>query len=66
MIVMLWLSACAMGVSETGGPCPSVVDYTSAQQASAADEVQALPEDAGIVRMLSDYAVLREQARACR
>jgi hypothetical protein len=43
-----------------------VVDYTAADQARAADEVEALPEDAVIVRMLSDYAVLRDQARACR
>ena len=31
-----------------------------------ADEVEALPEGAVIVQMLSDYAVLRDQARACR
>lgn len=28
-------------------------------------EVAALPEGAMVVRMLSDYAVLRDQARAC-
>jgi hypothetical protein len=43
-----------------------VVAYTSAEQARAADEVEALPEGAVIVRMLGDYAVLRDQARACR
>jgi hypothetical protein len=43
-----------------------VVDYTTADQARAADEVEALPEGAAIVRMLSDYAVLRNQARARR
>jgi hypothetical protein len=32
-------------------------------QARAADEVEALPEGAVVVRMLSDYAVLRDQAR---
>jgi hypothetical protein len=32
----------------------------------AADEVEALPDAAVIVRMLGDYAVLRDQARACR
>ena len=63
---MLWLSACAMGASETRAPCPPVVEYTAADQARAADEVEALPEGAVIVRMLSDYAVLRDQARACR
>ena len=63
---MLWLSACAMGGSEARMPCPPVVDYTATDQARAADEVRALPEGAVIVRMLSDYAVLRDQARACR
>ena len=65
---MLWLSGCAMGGSDRGGPgaCPPVVDYTAAEQVGAAREVEALPEGAMLVRMLSDYAVLRDQARACR
>ena len=63
---MLLLTGCAMGGSDTRAPCPPVVEYTSAEQARAADEVGALPEGAVIVRMLSDYAVLRDQVRACR
>jgi hypothetical protein len=63
---MLWLTGCATGGSESRAPCPPVVDYTAAAQARAADEVEALPEGAVIVRMLADYAVLRDQARACR
>lgn len=55
-----------MGGSETRAPCPPVVEYTAADQARAADEVEALPEGAVIVRMLSDYAVLRDQVDACR
>ncbi len=51
---------------ETRAPCPPVVDYTAAEQARAADEVEALPEGAVVVRMLSDYAVLRDQVRTCR
>jgi len=43
-----------------------VVDYTATDQALAADEVEELPEGAVIIRMLSDYAVMRDQARACR
>ena len=59
LIVMLLLSACAMGGSDAQAPCPHVVEYT------AAEEVGALPEGAVVVAMLSDYAVLRDQARAC-
>ena len=65
LIAMLWLTGCAMGGSDARAPCPPVVDYTAADQARAADEVEALPEGAVIARMLSDYAVLRDQARAC-
>ena len=63
---MLWLTGCATAGSETRATCPPVVDYTAADQARAADEVETLPEGAVIVRMLSDYAVLRDQALACR
>ncbi|MFP1646449.1 hypothetical protein [Pontitalea aquivivens] len=66
MIVTLWLTGCEMAGFETAAPCPPVVDYTVADQARAADEVEKLPERSAIVRMLSDYAVLRDQARACR
>ena len=63
---MLWLTGCAMGGSDTRAHCPPVVDYTAAEQARAADEIETLPEGAVVVRMLSDSAVLRDQARAFR
>ncbi|WP_269429340.1 hypothetical protein [Paracoccus sanguinis] len=43
-----------------------MVEYSPADQARAATEVDAMPENAVVVRMMSDYAVLRDQARACR
>lgn len=63
---MLWLSGCATDGSNAGVSCPPVVPYSAADQARAAAEVAALPEGAVVVRMLSDYAVLRDQTRACR
>lgn len=63
---MLWLTGCATAGSDARAPCPPVVEYDAAEQARAADEVEALPEGAVVVRMLSDYAVMRDQARACR
>lgn len=66
LIATLWLSACATVSSDAGVPCPSVVLYSVNDQARAAAEVAALTEGAVVVRMLSDYAVLRDQARACR
>jgi hypothetical protein len=47
------------------GVCPPVVEYDAEFQARAAEEVQALPEGSAIVEILSDYAVMREQARGC-
>ena len=66
MIAMLSLTACAKGGSEAQAPCPPAVPYSAADQARAATEVEALSEDAVVIRMLSDYTVLRDQARACR
>jgi hypothetical protein len=42
------------------------VPYSATDQARAATEVAILPESAVVVRMLSYYAVMREQARAFR
>ena len=66
LIAMLWLTSCATGGSDLPAACPPVVKYSAAELARAAGEVEALPAAAVIVRMLGDYAVLREQARACR
>lgn len=66
LIAMLWLSACAMEDSDAQVPCPPVVEYSASDQARAADEVDTLKESEMVVRMLSDFAVLRDQVRACR
>jgi hypothetical protein len=66
LIGMLWLSACAMGDFDAQTRCPPVVEYSAAEQTRAADEVDALADDALIVRLLGDYAVLGDQARVCR
>lgn len=42
------------------------MEYTPAEQARAADEIEALSDNAAIISWLSDYAVMRDQARACR
>ena len=54
------------GSDRPGQVCPLVVKYSTAEQARAADEVEALPEGGVLVRMLGDYAVLREQTLVCR
>ena len=67
VIGMSLLSACATGSFETvTGVCPPVVEYDPGFRTKAAAEIQALPQDAAVVEMLSDYAVMREQARGCQ
>ena len=63
----IFLTGCAGMNSDTPpGACPPVVEYSRAEQARVAEEMAALPEGALIVTWLADYAVLRDQARACR
>lgn len=66
-LVAIWLSGCATVSSDVGGQgtCPPVVEYRREFQARAAEELALLPEGSVIADMLSDYAVMREQARAC-
>jgi hypothetical protein len=66
MIAMLWLTGCAMGGSDVLAPCPPVVEYSRELQASAAEELGELPDGSAIAEMMSNYAVMRDQARACR
>ncbi len=55
------------GSSDRGaGTCPAVVEYSQDKQARVAKELASLPERAVIPEWLADYAVLREQVRACR
>lgn len=67
VLVKIWLSGCATGASEGvgHGACPPVVEYSQEFQAQAAEELALLPENSVAVKMLSDYAVMREQAHAC-
>ena len=45
--------------------CPPVVGYDAELQERAAAEVEILPEGSEVAELLSDYAVMRDQARAC-
>ena len=45
--------------------CPPAVEYSRELQARTADELASLPEGSIIAEMLTDYAVMRDQSRAC-
>jgi len=61
------LTGCATVGLDGGefGACPPVVEYSRKFQARAAEELALLPERSAVAEMLSDYAVMRDQARAC-
>ena len=66
-IATISLTGCATGASERRIVtfCPPVVEYSREFQARAAEELALLPEGSAIADMLSDYGVLRDQARSC-
>jgi len=63
-----WLTGCATaGFEAIGlGACPPVMEYRRELQAQAAEELAMLPERSAVVEMMGDYAVMRDQARACQ
>ena len=63
-----WLNGCATADFEAGGvaACPPVVEYSREFQTRAAEEFAVLPHGSAIVEMISDYSVMRQQARVCR
>ncbi len=67
MITTISLTGCATVASELHvvSVCPPVVEYSREFQTRAADELDLLPERSAVAEMLSDYAVMRDQARAC-
>lgn len=67
-IVTSLLSGCAKGSSDgvVAGTCPPIAEYSRELQARAAEELASLSGGSAIAEMLSDYAVMRDQARACR
>ncbi|WGR59789.1 hypothetical protein E3U26_03240 [Paracoccus ferrooxidans] len=67
VLATIWLSGCATDSSDVDrlGACPPVVEYSRELQAQSAEELALLPEDSAIMGMISDYAVMREQARVC-
>lgn len=59
------LGGCAMAGSNAA--CLHVRDYTKAEQAAAADELDRLGTASVMGRFMADYGALRDEARAaCR
>ena len=68
VIATTLLAACVTARSErpAGVVCPPVPIYSEPFLKRAADELERLPAGSAIEQMLSDYQVMRDQARACQ
>ncbi len=66
-IAMISLTGCATVASEprVAAVCAPGVQYRRDLPARAAEELVQLPHGSVIGEMLSDYEVMRQQARAC-
>ena len=68
VMLILMLSGCGNNAARLPLPvCPQIVEYSAADQAKAADELQRLPAG-GVVRarFMPDYGRMRAEVRACR
>jgi hypothetical protein len=70
VIVLLGIGACASrepGSSVTSAAgCPPVRSYSDEFRKRAVAELDLLPANSAVEEMLTDYAVLRQQIRACQ
>ena len=68
LIATTLLAACATVDSESAAvrACPTLVHYGAEFRERVAGEIELLADDSAIVEMLSHYAAMREQTRACR
>ncbi len=59
------LTACATANSDLTCSCPPIKTYSKSVQQQMADEIDMLPADSVLVAAMQDYALLRQQIRAC-
>lgn len=65
LIATSFVAGCATAPSDQNA-CPPVKPYEQSFLDQAADELDLLPDGSAVEEMLKDYAVMRDQARACR
>ena len=61
------MTGCATAGFESSGAavCPPLAEYNREFQSRAAEELEMLPDGSAVVEMVTDYAVMRDQARVC-
>lgn len=66
LILTTFLTGCAGAGSREVVVTPDLVDYTAAEQRRLADELEPLPRDGMIWRVVTDYVRMRDQIRTAR
>ncbi|MBI3513341.1 MAG: hypothetical protein HY060_04655 [Proteobacteria bacterium] len=70
VLALLWVGACAaperVASAGSGAACPPVRSYSDDFRKRAVAELDLLPANSAVEEMLTDYAVLRQQIRACQ
>jgi hypothetical protein len=71
VILLVGLSACAArepagGAVASNAGCPPLRAYSDDFRKRAVAELDLLPTNSAVEEMLTDYAVLRQQIRACQ
>lgn len=68
-LLLISIGGCATGPdeSDTTSDCPPLIVYSKDQQTRLADELDALPAGAVMIRRwIADYILTRDQLRACQ
>jgi hypothetical protein len=52
-------------VTQVSDVCPTLFVYSAERQATAADELAALPAPSTLAEMIADYGVVRNEIRVC-
>lgn len=67
-IALFGLGGCANGAGSASNAavCPPLRSYSEDFRKRAVAEMELLPDKSAVEEMLTDYAVLRQQIRACQ
>ena len=61
---LIFLTSC--GPATLSSVCPPPVEYTDAQQAQLANELEPIPVDSMVMRVILDFRTVNGELRACR
>lgn len=63
VLIGLFLTACSPTITNI---CPPIQEYSKEFNKELAAEIEALPDNSLIPRVVSDYISLRDQIKTCR